>query len=170
MLNRVLSTGFYLCFFCSVMHFFSARAFFSAASLLSRSSFDTLNTCRKALSNRSDSVLPGTCGAGNGLIVSTIARSLIRFLFTFRSFYVQYSPLFHNIHRENTRLINSLSPSGGIQFAVWKMMSAQYIDMSFHHYHEEAYSSLAIIASPSRGALTKQHKEPLSTSREEWTE
>jgi len=41
---------------------------FSFASRLSNSSFDTLNTCRIALSNRSKSVLPGTFGAGNGFM------------------------------------------------------------------------------------------------------
>jgi hypothetical protein len=56
------------------MRFLRWRDFLSSDSLLSRSSFETLNTCLRALSNRSDSVLPGTCGAGNGFIYSPVYR------------------------------------------------------------------------------------------------
>jgi len=45
---------------------FRSSTFFSRASRLSSSSFDTLNTWRIALSNLSNSVFPGTFGAGSG--------------------------------------------------------------------------------------------------------
>jgi hypothetical protein len=44
------------------------RSRFHFASRFSSSSFDTLKTWRIALSNRSNSVLPGTVGAGNGFM------------------------------------------------------------------------------------------------------
>lgn len=45
---------------------FRFRSFWYCASRLSSSSLDTLNTWRIALSNLSNSVFPGTFGAGNG--------------------------------------------------------------------------------------------------------
>jgi len=42
---------------------------FSRASIFNKSSLETLSIWRMALSNRSNSVLPGTFGAGNGFIV-----------------------------------------------------------------------------------------------------
>jgi hypothetical protein len=48
--------------------FFRARARLHFASAFSTSSFETVNILRTALSNRSNSVLPGTCGAGAGFI------------------------------------------------------------------------------------------------------
>lgn len=47
---------------------FSAVSCFSFASRLSNSSFDTVSTCRTALSNRSNSVSPETGGAGKGFM------------------------------------------------------------------------------------------------------
>ena len=51
-----------------LVRLFRVRSRFHFASRFSSSSFDTLNILRRALSNLSASVLPGTCGAGNGLI------------------------------------------------------------------------------------------------------
>ena len=45
---------------------FLSRSFLYRASRLTSSSFDTLNTWRIALSNLSNSVFPGTFGAGSG--------------------------------------------------------------------------------------------------------
>src|SRR6266496_1801005 len=50
--------------------FFRARARFHFASAFRRSSLETVRTLRTALSNLSNSVLPGIFGAGNGFIQS----------------------------------------------------------------------------------------------------
>jgi hypothetical protein len=72
---------FYLCFpFCSLIRFLRVRDFFSADSLLSRSSFETLNTCRRALLNFSASVLPGTSDAGSGFMLTPLYIRQIRAL------------------------------------------------------------------------------------------
>jgi hypothetical protein len=47
---------------------FTVGFLFSRSSRLSSSSLDTLSTWRIALSNRSNSVLPGTSGGGRGFI------------------------------------------------------------------------------------------------------
>jgi hypothetical protein len=51
-----------------LVRLFRVRSRFHFASRFSRSFFDTLNILRRALSNLSASVLPGTCGAGNGFM------------------------------------------------------------------------------------------------------
>ena len=54
------------------VRFFLACAQFHSAPRISKSSFDTLNTIRTALSNRSEPVLPGIFGAGDGFIQAPV--------------------------------------------------------------------------------------------------
>jgi hypothetical protein len=54
--------------FFAFTRFFRTRARLHFASAFSTSSFETVNILRTALSNRSNSVLPGTCGAGAGFM------------------------------------------------------------------------------------------------------